>query len=185
MSNFSEVMAVVKLKPNLLNLASFPCPPPIADTLRMMPCGLGDTGTQRVSFLSVLRPSVPWCGFLSRLAAAECRSKIHALNVPHSVSRTAQRAEKFSGHDLRFYTSRQSTRNEHEGVGGRICWLICYCCFWAKWILHSVGVSGEETISLSLQYVDCCDHSFCPQMFPFYHHSSLLIGFAFLLLRCC
>lgn len=69
--------------------------------------------------------------------------------------------------------------------GGCICWFICYCFFWAKWILHSVGVFGEETISLSLQCVDCCDHSFCPQMFPIYHHSSLLIGFAFLLLRCC
>lgn len=51
-------MAVVDLKPNLLNLASFASLPPLADTLCGIPCGPRDTEAQRVSFLSVLRPSV-------------------------------------------------------------------------------------------------------------------------------
>lgn len=58
MSDLNEVMAMVKLKLNLLNLASFASPPPLSDTLCRMPCGLGDRGARRVSFLSVPRPSV-------------------------------------------------------------------------------------------------------------------------------
>lgn len=64
MSNLSEIVVMIKLKLNLLNLVSFTSPPPLSDTLCRMPCGLGDTDARRVSFLSVLRPSVPSCRFL-------------------------------------------------------------------------------------------------------------------------